>query len=92
MIAGSIREIKLSYQDKSKGGITMKHKGAIEHTVFDSIYTTISGIEDIHQDSEEIKGENIKSRTQDLEHNGNGSTMVKSASGKVERIVLSFFK
>jgi len=70
----------------------MKQKGAIVKTVFDSIYDTISATEDIHRDIAGLQHETMKNRTPDRKNNPNIYETVKSVSGRVENLVLSFFK
>jgi hypothetical protein len=70
----------------------MKQKGAIVKTVFDAIYDTISTTEDIHRDIVGIRYETMKNRTLDRTNNANIYETVKSVSGRVENLVLSFFK
>ena len=67
----------------------MKHKGSIVKTVFGTIDTIISTTENIHRN---IAGITMKNRIRDRENNASVYDTVKSASGKVEEIVLSSFK
>lgn len=70
----------------------MKQKGAIVKTVFDSIYDTISTTEDIHRDIVGIRYETMKNSTLDRKNTANIYDAVKSVTGRVENLVLSFFK
>jgi hypothetical protein len=70
----------------------MKQKGSIAKTVFGTIDAIVTTTEDIHRNIAGMKGDTVKNSIGDRENKANVYDRIKSVSGKVEEIVLSFFK
>jgi hypothetical protein len=87
-----IRENDSQYRDISKGEDIMKQKGSIIKTVFGAIDAIVNTTEDIHQNIAGMREDTIKNSAGDRGNKANVYDRIKSVSGKVEEIVLSFFK